>query len=437
MNSQSTQDRADADLRALLAQADPLAGTQLQAPEELLARIHGEIAQGPLADRHAQSGQGIGPGGDVPRRNWPRRHWQGLLLAAASVVTVALAAGVMFPILLSTYSGTSADATSREATVSEVAPAAPGDASALMPEQSNAGADAAVKSSGATAGDTAPAATGTDVATAQLARSASVLVGTDDIAAQRDAFVTEILAMGGRVMGESTITTADSASGGVARSSSTEIYPEPGVALDSTSSSSYPGSYPYSWYPTGPGVWLSVEVPVAQYDRAIEAARATGEVVRLVQSSNDVGTQMADIDGRIAALESSLARLTSLMGQATSVSDVIALEEAISQRQAELDSLRAQQAELANQTAMSRVALTLMSVADANASVSPPTSGTWWDAFGDGLGQLWLWFGKALLIVSPLLVAAAIIAWVRRRHHRSTLAGTEPGSRETMPPNPA
>jgi hypothetical protein len=186
-------------------------------------------------------------------------------------------------------------------------------------------------------------------------------------------------------------------------------------------------SYPYPWYPSGPGIWLTVTVPVDRYDQALAAARQTGEVVRLEQSSYDVATQVADVDARIEALEASLARLTALMDQADDVSDVIALEQAIAQRQSELDSLRAQQRALAEQTSMSTISLTLMSPEDAQASVDPSVEQTWWEAFLAGLGQFWTWLGRALLIVSPLVLAMLVIWWARRRAARRSRATSDGG----------
>src|SRR4029077_3681854 len=129
--------------------------------------------------------------------------------------------------------------------------------------------------------------------------------------------------------------------------------------------------------------------------------------------------QVADVDARIDALEASLARLTALMDDADDIGDVIVLEKAISDRQSELDVLKAQQRDLANQTAMSQISLTLMSPEDATQSVDPQPHQSWWDSFLEGLGQLWSWLGKALLIVSPLLIAMGVIWWVRRRTRRA------------------
>lgn len=404
MTTQHTEDRADADLRAMLADADPVAeetGASGAVPAGLLDRVLSEIT-----DRDpAQPEVATAP--SASSSSYPRRHWQGLLWAAASVATIALAAGTLLPGLVG---GSSADDTAR--TMSE-APAAM--------EGSAGGADAAVAGTApvapadpATSTDTAATA---DTTAPALARTATVLAGTDDIDGARDRFVADITAMGGRVMSESVVTD----SGGVT--------PVAGGG-DATVSSDvmYTGSYPYPWYPSGPGVWLSVEVPVAEYDRAVAAAQASGQVVRLEQTTMDVTAQQADVNARVTALEASLARLTALLGQATSISDVVTLEDAIATRQAELDSLRAQQADLASQTQMSRVSLTLMSPDDAEASVSPTAPATWWESFLAGLEQWWAWLGKALLIVSPLLLAGAIVAWTRRRHHRNTAGDLRPAA---------
>ena len=248
-------------------------------------------------------------------------------------------------------------------------------------------------------------------------RSGSVLVGTEDPEAARDTFVATVLAMGGRVTSESVVT--EDGGGGI----------DPYVADSMAASRDMGMSYPYPWYPSGPGIWLTVQVPVEDYDEAMEAARDAGEVVQMQQSTYDVGAQVADVDARIKALEASLLRLTALMDEATDITDVITLEQAISQRQSELDALRAQQRDLANQTAMSQISLTLMSPEDAQNSVDPQPQQTWWESFLEGLSQFWSWFGQALLIISPLLIAMGIIAWVRRRRaHRAAQTPPRPAA---------
>ena len=372
----------------------------------------------------------------VTHPSFLHRHWQGALMAAASVMALALAAGTVLPGLGGSGSDSLAGYTASDSSAAVDGSTTPEAAVAEGPaadEERLAGADgsaALADKGGEVASSGAGAATGSGITSEDstddsLVRSGTLLVGTEDVEGGRDSFVATILALGGRVTSE-TVVTEDG--------NGAQPYP-----ADMSSSRDMGMSYPYPWYPTGPGIWLSVQVPVDQYDKAIEAARSTGEVVQMQQSTYDVGAQMSDVDARIKALEASLVRLTSLMDEAESISDVIALEQAIAQRQSELDALLAQQRELANQTAMSQISLTLMSPEDAKGTVDPQPEQTWWESFLAGLDDLWAWLGQALLIVSPLLIAGAIIWWVRRRQRRTSTAAAQSAgpSAGTRPEDPA
>ena len=359
MNTQSTEDRADEALRALLAQADPEAGATQPEPAHLLDRVRAAAATG------ATPAAGSAPADSesaltslTEHRSFTEKHWQGMLMAAAGVATLALAAGSVLPGLAAGNSsdsaasvGVSDTAGGSEALAGAVTDKGTGvDGSVGAPEAARDTAGSSEAMSPDTG--TSAAVPGADTTDEALVRSGSVLVGTEDPEAARDEFVATILAMGGRVTSESVVTEG---SGGGAQ----PYGPEMSMSRDMGV------SYPYPWYPSGPGIWLTVQVPVDDYDKAMEAARDAGEVVQMQQSTYDVGAQVADVDARIKALEASLVRLTALMDEATDITDVITLEQAISQRQSELDALRAQQRDLANQTAMSQISLTLMTPDDA------------------------------------------------------------------------
>lgn len=395
MNTESTEESSDRALRALLAQADPQAGQPAGTPAHLLGRILEEETATPGAPTQ-------------PRRSALRRHWQGALLVAAGVCSLALASATILPGLGAGDMAGSGQGTISTGSQSDAARES--DSGAEAPTALTAPADSAKATGTGTA-------TGSATAVERaLVQSADLLVGTEDLQGQRDRFVATITALGGRVVSETVITQDQ---GG----SRTESGTYGGSGAEATSDIAV--SYPYPWYPSAPGIWLSVEVPATKYAEAVDAARSTGTVVQMQQSSYDVGTQVADVDARIDSLEASLARLRKLMGQAKDISDVITLENAIAQRQSELDSLRAQQRELANQTAMSRVSLTLMSPEDAAQAIEPEPADTWWESFLAGLGQLWEWLGRALLILSPLLIALAVIWFFRRRAHRSSRTDTD------------
>ena len=192
-------------------------------------------------------------------------------------------------------------------------------------------------------------------------RSGSVLVGTEDVEAARDDFVATVLAMGGRITSESVVT--DGSAGAQSNAGG-----EMAVARDM--GMSYGATYPYPWYPTGPGVWLTVQVPVEDYDEAMAAARDAARSCRCSSRATTSGPRSLTsmLGSRRWRHRWSGSRAD---GRRRGLGDVIALEKAISERQSELDALRAQQRDLADQTAMSQISLTLMSPEDANAVRRP------------------------------------------------------------------
>jgi hypothetical protein len=93
-----------------------------------------------------------------------------------------------------------------------------------------------------------------------------------------------------------------------------------------------------------------------------EARRDIEEVAGFGSSRGgreDVTTQVIDNEARIRAQAKGVRRLERLIGQAEDLSEVIALENQLTRRQADLDSLRSQQAWLSDQTALATITVNI------------------------------------------------------------------------------
>lgn len=171
------------------------------------------------------------------------------------------------------------------------------------------------------------------------------------------------------------------------------------------------------------GAELVLRIPADDLTATLDALKELGEVEELQLNSSDVTREVQDIDARVTALRSSITRLLALQDAAATVDDLIALETAISDRQAQLESFEAQQRYYAEQVGLSTVTLVLGSTA--TAPVDEPNTFitglvTGWEAlvaFGSGLlvvvGVLLPWF--ALLALIGLVVVLIIKANGRRR----------------------
>ncbi len=167
---------------------------------------------------------------------------------------------------------------------------------------------------------------------------------------------------------------------------------------------------------------LTLRIPSNTLEATLDDLGELGSVVEVSVTREDVTTQVLSVDAQIRALETSVARLDTLLANATVMSDLIELESALTTRQAELDSLKAQQAYLDEQIALSTIYLTLRETAQTPAGI--PTNFV--DGFMTGV-QAFVWLIGVVVVVFgfalPWIVAVTIvltIVWaltrlVRRR----------------------
>jgi hypothetical protein len=159
---------------------------------------------------------------------------------------------------------------------------------------------------------------------------------------------------------------------------------------------------------------LVLRIPSSNLTGTLTAVKRLGTVESATLNATDVTGQSKDIEGRITALQTSVDRLLALMAKATTTADLITIESTLSDRQAQLDSLRAQQKALADQVAMSTITLTIHAKGT-TAAAAPP--GTFWSGLTAGWESLVAAVNGLLVVLGvllPWLVVLAIlggIAW--------------------------
>jgi hypothetical protein len=168
---------------------------------------------------------------------------------------------------------------------------------------------------------------------------------------------------------------------------------------------------------------ITLRIPSAKFDDTLAELEALGEVQTVKVTANDVTADVTDLEARIESSETSVDRLLALLSKATSTKDLISIEKALSDRQADLESMQAQKRYLDDQVSMSTLTLKLVAVADA--PVKEP------DTFVTGLGTGWQSFvsaiGHGLVLAGILLpwlvffaiIAAIIVIIVRVRRRRA------------------
>lgn len=239
----------------------------------------------------------------------------------------------------------------------------------------------------------------------KIARTASMVVVVDDLATAASQLRQTAAAVGGEVISENLVTVEAGEEGA-----------EGDRIMPTTQST------------------IVLSVPADQLDQALEKAASVGEVISRTISAEDVTTQVVDVEARIKTMRESIARVRALMERAGTLTEIAALEAELTRRQADLESLLAQQQVLSTMVEQSTITVSLMTRRQAEGIASGGFLGglqAGWDAFVASGRFLVTLLGAAL----PFLLAGAVvtlpIVWWRRRRARRGDGLTSQGPEQT------
>ncbi|MDR3068575.1 MAG: DUF4349 domain-containing protein [Cellulomonas sp.] len=194
----------------------------------------------------------------------------------------------------------------------------------------------------------------------------------------------------------------------------------------------------------GGSATLTVRVPSDRLDATVEELKTLGDVTSLTVTAEDVTATAQDLDARIAAQRVSVERMTAVLAGAQTTTDIIAVEAALSERQADLESMVAERDRISDQVALSTLTIWITTPDDKAApDDDDPMS------FGDSLARGWrsltstaravsLVFGTALpwLVLLGIAVTAVVLPVRRRRRRRPAQAPVTTAPVTTAPVGP-
>ncbi|GAA4698167.1 DUF4349 domain-containing protein [Nocardioides conyzicola] len=177
---------------------------------------------------------------------------------------------------------------------------------------------------------------------------------------------------------------------------------------------------------------MVLRIPSDEFDEAVGELKAIGKLEDAKTKQEDVTTQVIDVQTRLRVQKRSIARITVLFQQATSIRDIMAIESELSQRQADLDALEQQAAYLADQTSMSTIAVSIDRTPDKKAAAAEDEDDAGfvaglkagWGALSTfavglatALGALLPWLVVVLIVGIPTLL---LVRALRRRTPQSS-----------------
>lgn len=166
-----------------------------------------------------------------------------------------------------------------------------------------------------------------------------------------------------------------------------------------------------------------LRVPADSFTSAMSDLAKVAYVVDSSTTSTDVSTRVIDVDERVKSARASLARIRTLLGRADKIGDVISIESELSEREADLNSLLAQQAHLADQTALSTITVSITQAAAttlhrrSHSGFVAGLEGGWHALRAVAAGVATV--AGALLPWLPVVLVVGVPAWLLARRRRS------------------
>ncbi|GED09191.1 DUF4349 domain-containing protein [Cellulosimicrobium cellulans] len=181
---------------------------------------------------------------------------------------------------------------------------------------------------------------------------------------------------------------------------------------------------------------LTIRVPSTQTTATVDALDQVGEVRDLSIEAVDVTGTARDLDARVDALTTSVERLRTLMGDAATTADLLAAEQELTTRQAELESLQSQRAALTDQVSMSTLHVTVVEVVPTERLAPGGFLGglqNGWNALLTTLNGLVVVLGALLPWLVVAGVVLLVVRWVLRRFRRRAQDGGTPSADADRP----
>ena len=156
---------------------------------------------------------------------------------------------------------------------------------------------------------------------------------------------------------------------------------------------------------------LTVRIPAAAVDSFLTGLDEIATVHNLSQNSTDVTLVVTDYEARISALETSIARFIALGKSAKTTQDLIEIESALAERQAQLEQLQSEMRYYSDQIDLSTVQIDI----GLPESATDPIPDDFWGGIVAGWNGLLAFFGGTLVafgIVIPWIPVIAGLVWL-------------------------
>ncbi|MFV2175811.1 DUF4349 domain-containing protein [Actinomadura sp. LOL_016] len=162
-----------------------------------------------------------------------------------------------------------------------------------------------------------------------------------------------------------------------------------------------------------PRAEITLRIPADRYAELLgRLGTELGEKLSLTQQTEDVTGEVADVDSRVRSAEATLASFRKLLERAGSLDEIMKLEDEISERESDLESLQARQKALQESTGYATLTVTLVGKIEPVDDNVDEEEGGFLGGLKDGWGAFSAFVGGLAVLVGwllPFLVTLAVL----------------------------
>lgn len=171
------------------------------------------------------------------------------------------------------------------------------------------------------------------------------------------------------------------------------------------------------------GATYRIRIPAEEFDAFLQKAQSFGTVVRSNQNADDISEVYYDTQSRLESAQARMKKLNELMEQAQNMSDIITIQNEISNVQWEIDNLTGTLQKYDSDVSYATVSLRLDEVYKTTEESAPTTFGGriskafkgGISGFGNAMEDLVIWFAGSWtwIMIVAIVFAAGIIVLVK------------------------
>jgi hypothetical protein len=167
-----------------------------------------------------------------------------------------------------------------------------------------------------------------------------------------------------------------------------------------------------------PSATATLRVPVKTFESALASLRKLGEVVQDQSNSDDVTTEVADIEARIKVMRAEEDSYVTMLRAARRVGELLEIKERLSAVRQQIESLDAQRKALRSQASYSTINVTFTERPKAGEPKKENWSGDAWSNAVNGLMSVLRSLGQAAIfafVYAPIWLPILFIGWLVAR----------------------